>query len=70
MKTAAPRIKPEKDKAWLFPSSPCVSCLEAGVHYGHQTARWNPKMGEYIYGDRNGIHILDLTQTVPLLDRR
>ncbi len=42
--------------------------LEAGVHYGHQTARWNPKMGEYIYGDRNGIHILDLTQTVPMLD--
>lgn len=43
--------------------------LEAGVHYGHQTARWNPKMSEYIYGDRNGIHILDLTQTVPLLDQ-
>ena len=43
--------------------------LEAGVHYGHQTARWNPKMGQYIYGDRNGIHILDLTQTVPLLDQ-
>ena len=43
--------------------------LEAGVHYGHQTARWNPKMGPYIYGDRNGIHILDLTQTVPLLDQ-
>jgi small subunit ribosomal protein S2 len=43
--------------------------LEAGVHYGHQTARWNPRMGEYIYGDRNGIHILDLTQTVPLLDQ-
>jgi len=42
--------------------------LEAGVHYGHQTARWNPKMGEFIYGNRNGIHILDLTQTVPLLD--
>ena len=42
--------------------------LEAGVHYGHQTARWNPKMGQYIYGDRNGIHILDLTQTVPMLD--
>ena len=42
--------------------------LEAGVHYGHQTSRWNPKMGPYIYGDRNGIHILDLTQTVPLLD--
>ena len=42
--------------------------LEAGVHFGHQTARWNPKMGEFIYGDRNGIHILDLTQTVPMLD--
>jgi small subunit ribosomal protein S2 len=43
--------------------------LEAGVHYGHQTQRWNPKMAEYIYGDRNGIHIIDLTQTVPLLDQ-
>ncbi len=43
--------------------------LEAGVHFGHQTARWNPKMGPYIYGSRNGIHILDLTQTVPLLDQ-
>lgn len=42
--------------------------LEAGVHYGHQTARWNPRMGEFIYGDRNGIHIVDLTQTVPMLD--
>jgi len=42
--------------------------LEAGVHFGHQTQRWNPKMAEYIYGDRNGIHILDLTQTVPMLD--
>ncbi|THH38514.1 30S ribosomal protein S2 [Aliishimia ponticola] len=42
--------------------------LEAGVHFGHQTQRWNPKMGQFIYGDRNGIHILDLTQTVPLLD--
>ncbi len=42
--------------------------LEAGVHFGHQTQRWNPRMAEYIYGDRNGIHIIDLTQTVPLLD--
>ena len=42
--------------------------LEAGVHFGHQTHRWNPRMGQFIYGDRNGIHILDLTQTVPLLD--
>ncbi|MBZ0127481.1 MAG: 30S ribosomal protein S2 [Rhodobacteraceae bacterium] len=43
--------------------------LEAGVHYGHQTHRWNPRMGPYIYGSRNGIHIMDLTQTVPMLDQ-
>ena len=43
--------------------------LEAGVHFGHQTHRWNPRMGRYIYGARNGIHIMDLTQTVPLLDQ-
>ncbi len=42
--------------------------LEAGVHFGHQTHRWNPRMGQFIYGERNGIHIMDLTQTVPLLD--
>jgi len=42
--------------------------LEAGVHFGHQTPRWNPRMAEFIYGERNGIHILDLTQTVPMLD--
>ncbi|APX24887.1 MAG: 30S ribosomal protein S2 [Rhodobacteraceae bacterium] len=42
--------------------------LEAGVHFGHQTQRWNPRMGEFIYGARNGIHIFDLTQTVPMLD--
>ena len=41
--------------------------LEAGVHFGHQTHRWNPKMGPFIYGSRNNIHIIDLTQTVPLL---
>ena len=43
--------------------------LEAGVHFGHQTQRWDPLMGPYIYGSRNGIHILDLTQTVPMLDQ-
>ena len=43
--------------------------LEAGVHYGHQTQRWNPRMSTYIYGARNGIHIMDLTQTVPMLDQ-
>ena len=42
--------------------------LEAGVHFGHQTQRWNPRMEEFIYGSRNGIHIIDLTQTVPMLD--
>ncbi len=42
--------------------------LEAGVHFGHQTQRWNPRMGPFIYGERNGIHIIDLTQTVPMLD--
>ena len=41
--------------------------LEAGVHFGHQKHRWNPRMGRYIFGARNGIHILDLQQTVPLL---
>ncbi|RFC62423.1 30S ribosomal protein S2 [Fulvimarina endophytica] len=43
--------------------------LEAGVHFGHQTHRWNPKMAPYIFGARNNIHILDLAQTVPLLHR-
>ncbi|RIJ26241.1 30S ribosomal protein S2 [Henriciella barbarensis] len=41
--------------------------LEAGVHFGHQTHRWNPKMKPFIYGDRAGIHIMDLSKTVPLL---
>ncbi len=41
--------------------------LETGVHFGHQKHRWNPKMAPYIYGSRNNIHIMDLTQTVPLL---
>lgn len=41
--------------------------LEAGVHFGHQTHRWNPKMAPYIFGVRNNVHIIDLSQTVPLL---
>ena len=40
--------------------------LETGVHFGHQTRRWNPKMKKYIYGERNGIHIINLEQTVEL----
>jgi small subunit ribosomal protein S2 len=43
--------------------------LEAGIHFGHQTHRWNPKMKPYIFGDRNNVHIIDLAQTVPLLSR-
>ena len=43
--------------------------LEAGVHFGHQSHRWNPKMGHFIFGARNNIHIIDLAQTVPLLHR-
>jgi len=43
--------------------------LEAGVHFGHQAHRWNPKMASYIFGTRNNIHIVDLTQTVPMLHR-
>ncbi len=41
--------------------------LEAGVHFGHQTRRWNPKMAPYIFGERNSVHIIDLQQTVPML---
>ena len=43
--------------------------LEAGVHFGHQTARWNPTMAPYIFGERNGIHIIDLQKTLPMYDR-
>ncbi|MEE8331739.1 MAG: 30S ribosomal protein S2 [Acidimicrobiia bacterium] len=43
--------------------------LEAGVHFGHQTRRWNPKMSPYIFGDRNGIHIIDLRQTIDQAER-
>ncbi len=53
-------------------AAPVVSMrelLEAGAHFGHQTHRWNPKMKPYIFGDRNGVHILDLSQSVPLFAR-
>ena len=43
--------------------------IEAGAHFGHQTHRWNPRMKPYIFGARNGIHIIDLSQTVPLFER-
>jgi small subunit ribosomal protein S2 len=44
------------------------SLLEAGVHFGHQTRRWNPRMRHYIFGERNGIHILDLDQSLPMFE--
>jgi len=43
--------------------------LDAGVHYGHQTSRWNPKMKRFIFGERDGVHILDLQQTLPLFEK-
>jgi len=46
-----------------------IELLEAGVHFGHQTQRWNPKMKPYIYGARNGIYVLDLRKTTDLLDK-
>jgi small subunit ribosomal protein S2 len=51
-----------------MPSVSMRQLLEAGVHFGHQTRRWNPKMRPYIFAERNGIHIIDLAQTVKLLD--
>ena len=46
-----------------------IELLEAGVHFGHQTQRWNPKMKPYIYGARNGIYVFDLRKTSDLLDK-
>jgi small subunit ribosomal protein S2 len=51
------------------PTVSLQALLDAGAHFGHQTHRWNPKMKPYIFGDRNGIHIIDLSQTVPLMAR-
>ena len=51
------------------PSVSMQQLIEAGAHFGHQTHRWNPRMKPYIFGARNGIHILDLSQTVPLFNR-
>ncbi|MBQ8886610.1 MAG: 30S ribosomal protein S2, partial [Candidatus Gastranaerophilales bacterium] len=45
-----------------------IELLDAGVHFGHQTQRWNPKMKPYIYGARNGIYVLDLRKTSEKLD--
>ena len=62
------KVKPDKEIIMAIPEFTLRQLLEAGVHFGHQTHRWNPRMEQYIYGSRNGIHIMDLTQTVPMLD--
>jgi small subunit ribosomal protein S2 len=52
----------------MSPNTSMKALLEAGVHFGHQAKRWNPKMKPYIFSERNGIHVIDLQQTVKLLD--
>jgi small subunit ribosomal protein S2 len=52
----------------MAPETSMKALLEAGVHFGHQTKRWNPKMRPFIFSERNGIHIVDLNQTVQLLE--
>src|SRR4029078_3721 len=55
----------QPEKTMALPDYSMRQLLEAGVHFGHQTHRWNPKMKPYIYGSRHGIHIIDLPHTVP-----
>lgn len=62
-----PRRLNRKGHKMAVPDFSMRQLMEAGVHFGHQTHRWNPKMAPYIYGQRNNIHIIDLAQTVPLL---
>ena len=52
-----------------LPSVSIKDLLEAGVHLGHKTFRWNPKMKQYIYGEKNSVHIIDLSQTIELLNK-
>jgi small subunit ribosomal protein S2 len=59
--------KPERRK--IMPVVSLAQLLESGVHFGHQTRRWNPKMSQYIYTARNGVHIIDLVQTAQLMER-
>src|ERR1700757_996470 len=59
--------QPETGKRMAIPIFSMRQLLEAGVHFGHHTRRWNPKMAPYIFGVRNGIHIIDLEQTEPML---
>jgi len=64
-----PRGETGKESPMAAPVVTMQQLIEAGAHFGHQTHRWNPRMKPYIFGARNGIHILDLSQTVPLMAR-
>src|ERR1700756_2665359 len=59
----------QPEKTMALPDYSMRQLLEAGVHFGHQAHRWNPKMGDYIFGTRNNIHIIDLAQSVPMLHK-
>jgi small subunit ribosomal protein S2 len=65
---AAAAATPEAQTETPIPIPPLTipGLLEAGIHFGHQTRRWNPKMRPYLFGERNGIHIIDLDQTLPM----
>jgi small subunit ribosomal protein S2 len=62
-----PRRQTGKGNLMALPEFSMRQLLEAGAHFGHQTHRWNPKMDRYIFGEKSNIHIIDLSQTVPLL---
>tara|TARA_B100001121_G_scaffold216924_1_gene190350 strand:- start:911 stop:1936 length:1026 start_codon:yes stop_codon:yes gene_type:complete len=62
-------VKPDKEVNMALPDYSMSELLEAGAHFGHQKHRWNPKMEPFIFDVRNNIHILDLSQTIPLLHR-
>src|ERR1700741_4643055 len=64
-----PSAADQPEKIMALPEFSMRQLLEAGVHFGHQAHRWNPKMGEYIFGVRNNIHIVDLAQSVPMLHK-
>jgi small subunit ribosomal protein S2 len=61
-------LQPDEGQLNMSQSDLLRQLIEAGAHFGHQTHRWNPKMARYIYGERSNIHIIDLSQTLPLLD--
>jgi small subunit ribosomal protein S2 len=62
------RINPNKEFKLIMPVVSLAQMMEAGVHFGHQTRRWNPRMDQYIYTARNGVHIIDLVQTAQLME--